>query len=78
MRQVFLAGEEAQERPTLLRDMIANRATQHRITSLECVEDRSQSHLAFDFDFDVAANVRQRSQVGWKNESNHSSLIMRA
>jgi hypothetical protein len=78
MGQVFLAGEKAQERPALLRDMIANRATQHWVTGLECVEDRAQSHLALDFDFYVAVNVGQRSQVGWKSESNHSSVIMRA
>ena len=38
MRQVFLASEEAQERPPLLRDLVANRTAQHGISSLERVE----------------------------------------
>src|SRR5260370_42318598 len=40
-RIVFLAGEEPQERTALLRDMIADRAAQHRILGLEGVEPRA-------------------------------------
>ena len=38
MRQILLAGEEAQERAPLLRNMIADGAAQHRVAGLERVE----------------------------------------
>ena len=38
--QILLAGEEPHERAALLRDVVADRPTQHRIAVLEGVEDR--------------------------------------
>ena len=38
MGQVLLAGEEPQERPALLRDVVADRPAQHRIAGLEGIE----------------------------------------
>ena len=63
VRQIFLAGKEAQERPALLRIMIADSAAQHGILRLESVEDRAQRHWALDFELYLAANLGQRAQV---------------
>ena len=41
MREIFFAGEEAQERPALLRDVVPDCAAQHGMPSLERVEDRA-------------------------------------
>src|SRR5712692_3286519 len=49
--QILLAGEETQERPALLRDLVADRPAQHRIASLERVEDRPQRDWAVDLKF---------------------------
>ena len=41
VRKIFLAREEAQKRPPLLRDLIPNRPAQHGITGLQRVEHRA-------------------------------------
>src|SRR6266403_1183394 len=48
MGQILLAGEEAQERPALLRNLVADRPAQHRKAGLERVEDRPQCQLAVE------------------------------
>ena len=40
VREILLAGEEADKGPPLLRDLIADRAAQHRVLGLDGVEDR--------------------------------------
>ncbi len=47
-REIFLAGKVTDERPALMRDMIADRAAQHRIAGLERVEDRGRRHRVRD------------------------------
>jgi hypothetical protein len=74
MGQILLAGEEAQERPPLLRDLIADRAAQHRIASLERAEDRSQRDWAVELKFYFAADVRQRSQMLRDYDSDHFGI----
>src|SRR5437588_1644584 len=69
MRQILLAGEEAQERPALLRDLVADRPAQHRIAGLKRVENRPQRDRAVELELHLAANVRQRSQMLRKNDS---------
>ena len=63
MRQIFLAGEESQERPALLRAIVANGAAQHRIAGFERVQYRALRDRALDFELNFAADVRQRSKV---------------
>lgn len=41
MGQILSAGEEAQKWPALLRGMVTDCATQHRIFTLEGVDDRA-------------------------------------
>src|SRR5205807_1511276 len=46
-REILAAGEEAHERPTLLRDVIADGPAQHGIFAFERVENRALRHSAF-------------------------------
>src|SRR4051794_13516364 len=59
VRQIFFAGEEAQERPALLRHMIADGALQHRITRFKSIEHRTLRNLPRDIQLHLAADPRQ-------------------
>src|SRR5207244_8094441 len=74
MGQILLAGEEPQHRPALLRDVVADRAAQHRIAGLERVEDRALRGLTLDLDLHLALDVRQRSQMWRQNAPDHGSV----
>jgi len=77
MGQILLAGEEPQERPTLLRDLVADRPAQHGIAGLERVEDRPQRDRAVELKFYFAANVRQRSKMLREYDSDHFGIPLR-
>ena len=77
MGQIFLAGEEAQEWPALLRDLVADRPAQHGIAGFERVEDRPQRDRAVEFKFYFAADVRQRSQMLRNYNSDHFAIPWR-
>ncbi len=77
MGQILLAGEEPQERPTLLRDLVADRPAQHGIAGLERVEDRPQRDRAVELKFYFAANVRQRSEMLRDYDSDHFGIPLR-
>ena len=71
MRKVFFAGEESQEGPALEGDVVADCPTQHGIAGFEGVEDRALRHRTLDFEFNVAANLRQRPKMWWQDYSDH-------
>ena len=71
MGQVLLAGEEAQERPALLCDVVADGAAQHGIAGLERVEDRALRDLSLDLEHQLAADVRQVAQMWREYDSDH-------
>src|ERR1700731_2940094 len=71
---IFTAGKKAQERPALFRIVVANRAAQHRIRSLERVQHRALRDRALDVDADFHANVRQRPQMRRQYNTNHGSV----
>ena len=73
-REVVLAGEEAQERPALLADVIANRPLQHRIAGLHRVEHRTQRDRALHRHLDLASDPGQRPQVLRQLHSDHGSV----
>src|ERR1700687_2949308 len=77
VRQVFLASKEPQERSPLLRAMLADGATQHRITGLKRVENRAQRDRTFDFELDFTSDMRQRAKVLRQFDSNHCMYSMR-
>ena len=74
VRQILAAGEEAQERAALLRDVIADRAAQHRVTGFERVEDGALRELPSDLEFDFAVDVRQSSQMWREDNADHASV----
>ena len=74
MGQILLAGEEPQERPALLGDLVADRPAQHGIAGLERVEDRALRHLTFDVELHLAADARQHPQMIRKHHSDHGSV----
>jgi len=63
MRQVFLAGKEAQKCPPLLRNLIADGSSQHGIAGFECVKHRVLRDRTLDLEFNLAAHVRQRAKM---------------
>jgi hypothetical protein len=77
MGQILLTGEEAQERPAMLRDLVADRPAQHRIASLERVEDRPQRDRGVELKFYLAADVRQRSEMLRDYDSDHFGIPLR-
>src|SRR5712691_7614329 len=74
MGQIPFAGEEPQERPALLRDVVANRAPQHRIAGLQRVEHRTLCDRTIHLELHVAGHTRQRPQMRWKDNCNHGSV----
>src|SRR5208282_1435068 len=74
MGKILFAGEESQERTALLRDLIADRTTQHRIAGLERVQDRTQRGLTLNLELHISANLRQRPQMRRKYDSDHGSV----
>ena len=76
MREILLAGEEPQERPALLGDLIADRPAQHRIAGFKRVEDGALRGWTPDVEFDLAANLRQGSQMVRKDNSDHIAVIL--
>ena len=74
VRQVLLAGEEPHERPALLRDVVADRAAQHRIAGLQRIEDRALRHRARDVELHLAVDPRQRPQMSREHDADHGSV----
>jgi len=73
--EILFAGEEAQKRPALLRDLVADSAAQHRIPGLESIKYRALRNRAFDVELHFAAHVRQRSKVLRDCDSDHIELM---
>src|ERR1700735_976318 len=74
MRQIFLAGEEAQERPPLLCDLIANRPAQHRIASLKRVKHRTKRDWTSDVERQFVGDVGQRAKMLREYDPDHGSV----
>src|SRR4029077_14958815 len=74
MGEILLAGEETQERPALLRNLIADRPAQHRIAGLECGKDGALRNLTAHLELSVAAHARQCSRMWRKHDSDHGSV----
>src|SRR5271156_3152968 len=74
MRKVFPAGEESQEGPAFLRDVIAYRSAQHRVAAFERVEYRALRNLTFDIETYLPADVREPAKVRRKLDSYHGSV----
>ena len=71
VRQILLAREKAYIGASFIRGMVANSALQHRVTSLNSVQERTHRWASGEIDFDVAADVRQRPQMRRQYDCNH-------
>src|SRR5450432_1214246 len=71
---IFFAREEANHRPALLRDVIANRSPQCRIICFQRVEHRALRDRAIDLQLHFVANFRQRAQVMRQDYADHASV----
>ena len=75
MREILLAGEEPHERPALLRDVVADRAAQHRIARLERVEHASAASPGRRLRAAPRPlTSRQRPQVRRQDDADHDSV----
>ena len=72
--QILLAGKEPHERSALLRDVITDRPSQHRIAGLKCVEDQALRGLTLKVEFHLAVDLRQRPQMCREHDSDHGSV----
>jgi hypothetical protein len=71
MGQIPPAGKEPQEGTALLSDVVADRAAQHRVTSLQRVEDGLLGDLRRDVELYLARDARQRPEMGRERDANH-------
>src|ERR1700728_4148871 len=74
MRDVFLAGEEAQEGAALQGEVIADRAPQHGVAGFEGVEDRLQRDGAIDFERYFLVDMRQGAQMRREHDLDHGNV----
>jgi len=73
-RQVFSAGEEADEGPPLLCDVVADRSTQHRIFRLKRIKNRTLSCQPFDLKLHLFVDLCKCAQVVWKHNADHGRV----
>ena len=74
MGQVLFASEEAQEWTPLLRDVIADRASQHGIAGLQRIQHRALRGLPLDIDGRLAADLGQSPQMCREHDADHGSV----
>src|SRR5262245_56016894 len=74
VRQIFAAREETHERAPLLRDVIADRAAQHRKARLERVERRALRDRVGHVEQHLTRGPRERAQIGRQYDADHRSV----
>src|SRR3954454_2681867 len=57
-----------------MRRVVADRAAQHRVASLEGIQDGAQRGRALHLEFYVAVDFRQGAQMGRKHDSDHERV----
>jgi hypothetical protein len=71
MGYILSAGEEPHERPPQLGLVVPNRAAQHWIVCLECIEHRLQRSRAINVELNLFVDARQRAQMDREDDSYH-------
>src|SRR5438552_3851614 len=71
--QVPLARKESQKRPSLRRDVVADRPSEHGIAGLERVEHRAPSDPPGNVELHLAFDLGQRPQVRRERHADHGS-----
>src|SRR5438093_1561181 len=73
--QILLAGEDPHERSALLRDVVADRPAQHRIASLERVDNRALRDPTVDVELHLAVDLRELAQMCRERDSDHHGSV---
>ena len=74
MGKIFLTGKEAQEGPSLVRGVVANGSSEHRVLGFEFIKDRALRDRTLDLECEFAADARQVSEMEWEYDSDHGPL----
>jgi hypothetical protein len=74
VREIFGAGEEAQEGAPLQRVVIANRAAEHGIARFELIENGPQRGWNGEFESDLAVYMSQCAEMRGEYDANHGSV----
>src|SRR3712207_1865321 len=74
MRDILLAGEKAHHRPALLRAVIADRATQHRVPILERIEECALGCASIHVERHLVADPRECAQMMREPGPDHGSV----
>src|SRR6478609_8088863 len=74
VREILLAGEEADKGPPLLRDLIADRAAKHRVLGLDGVENRTLRDRTVDRERQLPIDARHDLEIGRQNDADHFSV----
>ena len=74
MRQIFLAGEKPNHRPSLMRDVIPNGTAQRGIACLKGIKEGILGNGPVDGDMYLAVDSCQRSQMIGKDDTDHGNV----
>jgi hypothetical protein len=78
-RDVLLACEEAQERPALARDVVADRSAEHRVRRFQRIEHggnrRRRGHVQRNF---VSGDAGQRAEMGGEFDADDGHVCVPA
>src|SRR6185503_3058514 len=72
VRPVLFTRVESQEWTPLKRDVIANRSAEHRITSLERVENRPLRDWPDDLERHLIVHARERAEMHRQDHADHN------
>jgi len=74
VRKIPLAGEEPEERSALLREVVTDCPSQHRVSGFEGVEDRALRGRACDVDGYLGVDPRQPPQVVRQDDPDYRNV----
>lgn len=57
-----------------MRNVVADRAAQHRIAGFERVEDRALRKLPLNVERHLAVDTRERPQMRWQHDADHGRV----
>ncbi len=72
-RPIFSASKETDERAALLRNLIPDGPTQHRVVVFDGVQHRADGWRSFHIQLDLAVDVGQPPQVGGEHDPDQGS-----
>jgi hypothetical protein len=71
MRDVFAAGKETHQGPSLLRHMIADGSAQRWIFLFKRIENRFRANTSVHIEFNLISDTSECTQVMGQDDANH-------